>query len=413
VSLFAGLACRECGALAPPGPVHVCERCFGALDVSYDYAAIGGRLTRAAIEARPPSMWRYAELLPLDGPPLVGRATGMTPLVRADRLAARLGAGELWIKNEGVCHPTLSFKDRLVAVAVTRARELGLGAVACASTGNLANATAAAAAAAGLPCVVLVPDDVEPAKLVATSVYGAHLVPVRGTYDEVNRLASEIADRHPWGFVNVNLRPYYGEGGKTVGYEIAEQLGWRQPADVVVPMAGGSLLTMIAKGLGELQALGLATGGMARMHGTQAAGCAPIAAMVIEGREDVVPVAEPRTIARSIAVGDPGDAHYARQSILASGGFAAAPDDQEIVAAVRLLAETEGIFAETGAATAVAGLARLLAQGKIAGDGPVVVCITGQGLKTWEPLAAPLPAPIEPRLAAFQRLLAGPLRALV
>jgi threonine synthase len=413
--LVLGMVCRECGALGPGRASHVCEECFGPLDIRYDYPAIGARLTRALIESRPASMWRYAELLPLDGPPTVGLATGMTPLVRADRLAARLGVGELWIKNEAVSHPTLSFKDRVVAVALSKARELGISVVACASTGNLANATAALAAAAGMPCLVLMPDDIEPAKVMATSVYGAQVVAVRGTYDDVNRLCSEISDRHGWGFVNVNLRPYYGEGSKSVGYEIAEQLGWRLPAHVVVPMAGGSLLTKVAKGFAELSDLGLVARGRARLHGAQPAGCAPIAAMVIEGRDTLIPVARPRTIARSLAVGDPGDGHYARQAIVESGGYAAAPDDEEIVAAVRLLAETEGIFAEPGAAVSVAALRRLVAQGRIDGEGPVVACITGQGLKTADALVGRLPAPsvIEPRLAAFEGLLAGALRGLV
>jgi threonine synthase len=383
--------------------------------VEYDYPAIAARLTRAVVERRAPTMWRYAELLPLAGPPTVGLATGMTPLVRAERLAARLGMGELWIKNEGVCHPTLSFKDRVVAVAISRARELGLAVVGCASTGNLANATAALAAQAGLPCVVVIPDDVEPAKVLATSVYGARVVAVRGTYDDVNRLCSEIADRHGWGFVNINLRPYYGEGSKSVGYEIAEQLGWRVPADVVVPMAGGSLVTKIARAFGELQELGLVPPGRTRVHGAQAAGCAPIASMITEGRDSFTPVAHPRTIARSLAVGDPGDGHYARQAICGSGGFAAAPDDEEILAAVHLLAQSEGIFAETGAAVALAALCRLLAQGKVPPEGPVVVCITGQGLKTADALSGRLPPPaaIEPRLAAFEQLLAGAWRGLV
>jgi threonine synthase len=413
--LVQGLACRECGALVPAGPVHVCELCFGPLDIRYDQAEIGRRLTRAVIESRPPTMWRYAELLPLDGPPLVGLATGMTPLVRAERLGARLGIAELWIKNEAVCHPTLSFKDRVVAVALAKARELGISVAACASTGNLANATAALAAAAGMKCLVVVPADIEPARVLATSVYGAQVVAVRGTYDDANRLCSEIADRHGWAVVNINLRPYYGEGSKTLGYEIAEQLGWRLPGDVVVPMAGGSLLTKIDKAFGELQALGLVPRGAPRLHGAQPAGCAPIASMIIEGRSTVVPVQRPRTIARALAVGDPGDGHYAGESIRGSGGFAAAPDDEAILQAVRLLAESEGIFADTGAAVAVAALPALLAAGKLAGDGPVVVCITGQGLKTADALAAALPpaAVIEPRLAAFEAHLAGARGGLV
>jgi threonine synthase len=407
-----GLVCRECGAQAPEGPTHVCEDCFGPLDVAYDWTAV--RLSRAMIEARPPSLWRYAELLPLDsvaGAP--GQATGMTPLLRAERLGARLGVADLWIKNEAACHPTLSFKDRVVAVALARARALGMKVVACASTGNLASAVAAGAAATGIPCVVLMPADVEPAKVLATSVYGAQVVVVGGTYDEANRLCAEAADRYGWGVVNGNLRPYYCEGAKTVGHEIAEQLGWRLPGDVVVPMASGALLTQVGRGLAELQALGLVPAGAARLHGAQPAGCAPIAAAVIEGREDVRPVRAPRTVARSLAVGDPGDGVYARQAILGSGGFAAAPDDEEILAAVRLLAETEGVFAEPGAAVAVAALPRLLSQGKLGGRGPVVACITGHGLKTPDALGLPRLRPVEPRLAALERHLTAAAPGLV
>src|ERR1700690_3087617 len=252
-----GLRCRECGNRYDKAPIHVCEFCFGPLEVAYDYAAIGKALTRAVIESRPPSMWRYAELLPLDGPPAVGQATGMTPLVRARRLAKRLGLPEVWVKNDAVSHPSLSFKDRVGSVAVSKALEFGIGTIACASTGNLANATAAQAAAAGLPAVVLIPFDLEPAKILGTSIYGARVVGVKGTYDDVNRICSEIAGKYGWGFVNVNPRPFYAEGSKSYAYEIAEQLGWRLPAHVVVPMAGGSLVTKVGKAFGELEKLGL------------------------------------------------------------------------------------------------------------------------------------------------------------
>ena len=256
-SYVEGLRCRECGTAYDKAPIHVCEICFGPLEVAYDYARIGKVLTRAAIESRPASMWRYAELLPLDGPPAVGQQSGMTPLVRADRLAKRLGLKEVWVKNDAVSYPTLSFKDRVVSVAVSKAIEFGIGTIACASTGNLANATAAQAAAAGLPAVVLVPYDLEPAKILGTSIYGARVVGVKGTYDDVNRLCSEIAGKYGWGFVNVNLRPFYAEGSKSYAYEIAEQLGWRLPAHVVVPMAGGSLVTKVGKAFGEFEKLGL------------------------------------------------------------------------------------------------------------------------------------------------------------
>jgi threonine synthase len=409
-SLVLGLACAECGSLYPVQASHVCEECFGALELRYDQAAIRRLVTRKVIEARPPTMWRYAELLPLDGPPTVGLQTGMTPLIKADRLARALGVDEVWVKNDAVSHPSLSFKDRVVAVALSKARELGIEVVACASTGNLANATAALAASAGLTCVVLIPHDLEPAKVIGTSVYGARVIGVKGTYDEVNRLCSEIADKYGWGFVNVNLRPFYGEGSKTVGYEIAEQLGWRAPAHVVVPMAGGSLLTKVHKAFKELEGLGLIELARAQMHGAQAAGCAPIAQMIIEGRDEIRPVKEPKTIAKSLAIGDPADAHLARATILGSGGFAAAPDDDEIIAGMRLLAETEGVFAETAGGVTVAAAQRLIAQEKIRPhDGPLVLVITGQGMKTQDPLVPVLPPPalIGPRLAEFDGLLAG------
>ena len=404
-----GMICRECGSPAPIRAAHVCEECFGPLDIKYDRAAIARELTRAVIEARPRSMWRYAELLPLAGPTTVGLHTGMTPLVRADRLARVLGVAELWVKNEAVSHPSLSFKDRVVAVALSKARELGITTVACASTGNLANATAALAAAAGMTAVIFIPDDLEAAKVLATSVYGAQVIAVRGSYDDVNRLSSEIADRQGWGFVNINLRPFYGEGSKTVGYEIAEQLGWRLPAHVVVPMAGGSLLHKIDEAFTDFAAMGLASGARPRMHGAQAAGCAPIARMVIDGSDELRPIKEPRTIAKSLAIGNPADASYARAAILGSGGFAAAPDDAEIVAGMRLLAESEGIFGETAGGVVVEALRHLRAGGQVgADDGPVVLVLTGQGLKTQDPLQAVLPPPavIAPRLAEFDALWA-------
>jgi threonine synthase len=405
------LRCRECGKEYPKAAVHVCEFCFGPLEVAYDYPAIGKVLTRALIESRPHTMWRYAELLPLDGPPAVGLDTGMTPLVRADRLAERLGVKELWVKNDAVCHPTLSFKDRVVSVAVSKAIELGIGTIACASTGNLANATAAQAAAAGLPAVILIPHDLEPAKVLGTSIYGARVVAVKGTYDDVNRLCSEIAGKYGWGFVNVNLRPFYAEGSKSYGYEVAEQLGWRTPAHMVVPMAGGSLVTKIGKAFGELEKLGLLAGGAGarrtHIHGAQAAGCAPIVDMVLENREHVVPVKTPTSIAKSLAIGNPADGFYARQTIIGSGGFGAKPDDDQIVAAMRLLAETEGIFAETAGGVTLGATIRLIEEGRIGkDDGPIVVSITGNGMKTQDPLVGKLPAPelIGPRLGDFDQL---------
>jgi threonine synthase len=411
-----GLSCRECGNTYPKAPVHVCEYCFGPLEITYDYQAIAKVLTKATIESRPHSMWRYAELLPLDGPPTVGLQTGMTPLFRADRLAKRLGVNEVWIKNDAVSHPTLSFKDRVVSVAVSKAREFKLPIVACASTGNLANATAAQAASAGIPCVVLIPHDLEPAKVLGTSVYGARVVAVKGTYDDVNRLCSEIAGKYGWGFVNVNLRPFYAEGSKSYGYEIAEQLGWRLPSNVVVPMAGGSLITKIGKAFHELTKLGFVPERQVKIHGAQPEGCAPIASMVIEGRDTVRPVKQPNTIAKSLAIGNPADAFYARGTMINSGGFAGTPNDDEIVDSIRLLAETEGVFTETAGGVTLGATRRLIAQGKIGkDDGPLIVCITGQGLKTQDPLVEKLPRPelIGPRLSDFDGLLGGPLRSLL
>jgi threonine synthase len=404
-----GLRCRECGNSYDKAPIHVCEFCFGPLEVAYDYAAIGKVLTHAVIESRPPSMWRYAELLPLDGPPAVGQATGMTPLLRAERLAKRLGLKEVWVKNDAVSYPTLSFKDRVVSVAVSKALEFGLGTIACASTGNLANATAAQAAAAGLPAVILIPFDLEPAKVLGTSIYGARVVGVKGTYDDVNRLCSEIAGKYGWGFVNVNLRPFYAEGSKSYAYEIAEQLGWKLPAHVVVPMAGGSLVTKVGKAFGELEKLGLVATAAKKpvIHGAQAAGCAPIVDMVLENRDQVRPVKTPTSIAKSLAIGNPADGYYARQTIIGSGGWAAKPDDDEIVDAMRMLAETEGIFTETAGGVTLGAAIRLIKDGRIGkDDGPVIICVTGNGMKTQDPLVGKLPVPalIGPRLNDFDEL---------
>jgi len=410
-SYVEGLRCRECNQTYDKAPIHVCEMCFGPLEVAYDYARIGKVLTRAAIEARPASMWRYAELLPLDGPPAVGQQSGMTPLVRADRLAKRLGLKEVWVKNDAVSYPTLSFKDRVVSVAVSKALEFGIGTIACASTGNLANATAAQAAAAGLPAVVLVPYDLEPAKILGTSIYGARVVGVKGTYDDVNRLCSEIAGKYGWGFVNVNLRPFYAEGSKSYAYEIAEQLGWRLPAHVVVPMAGGSLVTKVGKAFGEFEKLGLvqAPARKTRIHGAQSDGCAPIIDMVLENRDFVKPVKKPTGIVKSLAIGNPADGFYARQTIIGSGGWAAKPTDDEVVAAMRMLAETEGIFTETAGGATLGATIKLIQGGQIGkDDGPVVICVTGNGMKTQDPLVGRLPEPalIGPRLGDFDDLQA-------
>jgi threonine synthase len=408
MSFVVALSCKECKRQYPKQAVHVCEDCFGPLEVAYDYEAIGKVLTREAVAKRPGNLWRYRELLPLDEPPTVGLNAGFTPLVRAKHLGEALGHSDLWVKNDAVSHPTLSFKDRVVSVALSKARELGFDTVACASTGNLGNSTAAHAAQAGLRCYVLIPHDLEAGKVLGTVVYAPHLVRIDGTYDDVNRLCSEIADRHKWAFVNVNIRPYYAEGSKTYGFEIQEQLGWRAPAHVVVPMASGSLLTKIGRSIKELTQLGLSEArGTTRLHGAQAAGCGPIAEAVLAGREAIRPVKKPSTIAKSLAIGNPADGPYAAQAIRASGGSAAAVSDEEIVDAIKLLAGTEGIFTETAGGVTVATAKRLIAEGKIARDETTVLCITGNGLKTQEPLqgAFHLPPPIAPRLDEFEKVL--------
>jgi threonine synthase len=406
--LVSGLACRECGRAYPVAPAHVCEFCFGPLEVRYDYGRVAATLTREAIARRPPTMWRYRELLPLDDEPTVGRQVGFTPLVPAPRLGRALGLERLYVKNDAVSFPTLSFKDRVVAVAISKSIEFGFDTVACASTGNLANAVAAQAAAAGLACYVFVPADLEPAKVLGTSVLGARVVAIDGVYDEVNRLCSEIAGKYGWAFANINLRPFYAEGSKTMAFEIAEQLGWRAPAHVVVPMAGGSLITKVAKGLKELAALGLIPDADTKVYGAQAAGCAPITMAVKSGSEVFRPT-RPRTIARSLAIGNPADGLYAVQTMRDSGGWGEDASDEEIVEAIALLAETEGIFAETAGGVTVAAARKLAAQGRIAPDEPTVLCVTGNGLKTAEAVAGRVAAParIRPRLADFDGLLAA------
>ena len=388
-----GLVCRECGRGVPQSPIHVCEYCFGPLEVDYDYAAIRAVLTRDRIAGGPP------QHLALPRSPAARRRTpGRSPRGH-DAAGARpeprrrLGLRELYLKNDAVCHPTWSFKDRVVSVAVNKARELGLDTVACASTGNLANSVAAHAAEAGLPAFVFIPVGLEAGKVLGTLVYGPVVFAVEGTYDDVNRLCSELADRHPWAFVNVNLRPYYAEGSKTVGYEIAEQLGWRAPAHVVVPCAGGALLTKIRKAFAELADLGLTDGEPPRMHAAQAAGCGPIVTMIREGADVLVPV-RPRTVAKSLAIGNPADGYYAAEAVRESGGWAAHATDDEIVEAMELLARTEGIFAETAGGVTLAATRKLVAEGRIGRDEPIVVCITGSGLKTVEALEHRLAEPV-------------------
>jgi len=406
-----GLKCRECGRSYPSSPAHVCEFCFGPLEVDYDYAAIRARASRDRIEAGPPSIWRYADFLPVDldadAMPPVGSAVGLTPLVRARNLGEEWGVRELYIKNDGVCHPTCSFKDRVVAMAVAKAIEFGFDTVACASTGNLANSVAAHAAEARLKAYVFIPVDLEQGKVTATLVYNPTLVAVQGTYDEVNRLCSEIADKYRWAFANINLRPYYGEGSKTVGYEIAEQLGWRAPGHVVVPCAGGSLLTKVAKAFAEWRSLGLIPEGRTRVHAAQAAGCGPIVTMIKNDTDVLVPV-RPDTIAKSLAIGNPADGYYAYRAVKESGGYGEHATDEEIIEGMQLLARTEGIFAETAGGVTVAVARKLLEGGHIPRDEPLVLCITGNGLKTPDVLHDRLSvaATIRPSLSVFDRALA-------
>lgn len=373
------LRCVACQAEYEPAPIAICERCLGPLEPVYP----AGRSLpdRAAISRRDPSIWRYAEFLPLEGTPRYSLDTGLTPLVNAPELARRLGVARAWLKNDSVSHPSLSFKDRVVASAINAAHALGLDTVGCASTGNLANAVAAQAARAGLSAWILIPHDLETAKVVGTAVYGPHLVRIRGTYDDVNRLCSQAADRFKWGIVNVNLRSYYGEGSKTVAFEIAEQLDWRLPTAVIAPMAGGSLVTKLRKGFGEFLEAGLVDGRVPRLYGTQAAGCAPIVRLVQERTEVLQPVI-PDTIARSLAIGSPADGVFASRAIHETGGWAASVSDKELSAGIRLLAETTGVFAETAGGVTVAGALALAASGHLRPDDEVVLCITGNGLKT-------------------------------
>lgn len=402
-----GLKCRECGRGYPSAPSHVCEFCFGPVEVDYHYEALKGRVTRESIAAGPPSIWRYRDLLPIEGDVAVGHHVGFTPLICSQNLAHELGVAELYIKNDSVCHPTWSFKDRVVSVAVTKAREFGFDTVACASTGNLANSVAAHAAEGRLKSYIFIPTDLEPGKVVGTLVYQPTLVAVEGTYDEVNRLCSEVADKYRWAFVNINIRPYYSEGSKTYGYEILEQLGWRAPGHIVVPCAGGSLITKIWKALKECETLGLVGRVSTRMHAAQAAGCAPIVTM-IKTNTDVLRPVRPSTIAKSLAIGNPADGYYAYRTVKESRGFGESATDEEIVDAMLLLARTEGIFTETAGGVTVAVTKKLLDTGVIPRNESVVISITGNGLKTPDVLSDRLEAhcTIRPSLSAFDRALA-------
>jgi len=406
VSFVLGLSCRECGRSYAAEALHVCEFCFGPLEVSYDHDAMRATVSRERIESGPPTIWRYADLLPVSPEAPVDLGAGFTPLIRADRLAAELGLGELWVKDD-TRNPTGSFKDRVVSVALTKARELGYKVAACASTGNLANSVAAHAARAGMESVVLIPHDLEAVKILTTAVFGGRLIAVEGSYDDVNRLCAELAGDFPsWAFVNVNIRPYYAEGSKTLAFEVAEQLGWTLPDHVVVPIASGSQLTKIDKGFRELVDLGLVEdSGEVRVSGAQAAGCSPVATAFLEGAEHVRPV-KPHTIAKSLAIGNPADGSYALEAVRRTKGAIESVTDEQIVEGIRLLARTEGIFAETAGGVTIATLAKLAASGVVRRDEKVVVYVTGNGLKTVEALVGHVgpSATIAPTLEAVAAL---------
>ncbi|MCZ6781208.1 MAG: threonine synthase [Nitrospirae bacterium] len=398
------LVCRECGKEYPTLAIHVCEMCFGPLEVKYDYEEIKKTISRRKIEDGPHSMWRYLDLLPVEGTAIVGPHAGFTPMVRARNLGAYLGLDELYLKNDTVNHPTLSFKDRVVAVALTRARELGFETVACASTGNLANSVAAHAAAANMQCYVFIPSDLEAAKVLGNLIYRPTVVEVEGNYDDVNRLCSEIASENSWAFVNINVRPYYAEGSKTLAFETVEQLGWRTPDQVVVPMASGSLLTKIWKGLNELNALGLVGSVQTKINGAQPEGCSPIASAYRDGRDFFRPV-KPKTIAKSLAIGNPADGYYALKATGESRGAMEIVSDDEIVEGIKLLAQTEGVFAETAGGVTVGALRKLVKQGIIRKNDVTVAYITGNGLKTQEAVidAVGRPVRIQPSLLSFEQ----------
>ncbi len=397
------LQCRECARTYPLEPIAACEACWAPLEVVYDYPRLRSSLRREEIASRAPTMWRYRELLPLRREACVGLNTGYTPLIPAPRLAKALGVRELYLKNDSVNHPTLSFKDRVVAVALSKAREFGFDTVGCSSTGNLANAVAAQAAAGGFKTYIFVPADLEPEKILGTEIYGATLVRISGNYDQVNRLCSEVAQKYSWGIVNVNLRSYYSEGSKTFGYEVAEQLDWRLPQNLVVPMAGGSLITKIQKAFHELKTLGWVEPAATKFFGAQATGCSPITTAAKKGTTEITPQ-KPNTIAKSLAIGNPADGFYAVKTILGSGGAGEDVSDEEIIAGIRLLAESEGIFTETAGGVTVSVARKLIAQGRLSPDESIVLAITGNGLKTVAALNGRFGGGqvIRPKLADFE-----------
>ncbi len=401
-----GLKCRECGREYPVEPIYVCEFCFGPLEVAYDYKGIAREINRKKIEKREKNLWRYRELLPIDGEPQVGLDSGFTPLVKAGNLAKVLGVDNLYIKDDTVVHPTLSFKDRVVAIALTKAKEFGFDTVACASTGNLAHSVSAHGARAGFKRFIFIPASLEASKITASLVYEPNLVAVDGNYDDVNRLCSEIANKYRWAFVNINIRPFYAEGSKTLGFEVVEQLGWKAPDNVVVPCASGSLLTKVWKSFKEFREVGIIKELNTKVFAAQATGCSPITAAIKQGIDVIRPV-KPDTIAKSLAIGNPADGYYASQVVKDTGGYGEDVSDQEIIDGIRLLARTEGIFAETAGGVTLASAKKLIEAGRIKRDEVTVICITGNGLKTQEALQGHMTTlhHIKANLASFEEVL--------
>lgn len=406
MSFVKSLKCRECGRTYPKKPIYVCEWCFGPLEVVYDYEKIKKVLTKEKITSREKNLWRYKELLPIDKEPTVGLNSGFTPFFEAQNLAKTLGVRKIFIKDDSVNHPTLSFKDRVVAVALSKAKEFGFKTVACASTGNLANAVASHSRQAGFNCYVFIPSNLEKSKIVSSLIYGANLVAVDGNYDDVNRLCGEIASKYKWAFVNVNLRPYYAEGSKTFGFEIVEQLGWRAPKHIIIPAASGSLLTKIYKAFKEFEQLGFIKKPNTKFHIAQAEGCSPIVTALKE-KSDIIKPVKPNTIAKSLAIGNPADGFYAQDIVKKTGGFGEVATDEEIVEGIKLLAETEGIFTETAGGVTVAVCKKLIESKKIPKNEEIIISITGNGLKTQEAVQDKIKKPIKikPNIKEFEKIL--------
>jgi len=405
MSYVLGLKCKECGHRVGIKPLHVCEQCFGPYEVEYDYAAMKGKVTRESIQKGGKNLWRYKDLLPVDKP-VTGHHSGFTPFKKADRLGKLLGCKNLWIKDDSCNYPTYSYKERVVSVSISKAVEFGFDTVGCASTGNLANSTAAHAAQAGLRCFVMIPHDLEQGKVLGSLIFGPTMVRIRGTYDDVNRLCTEIADKYGWAIVNVNLRPYYTEGAKTYGFEIAEQFGWQLPQHTIVPTAGGTILPKIHKAYQELITLGLVEDNKPKIYSAQAAGCNPVVKAIQKG-VDIIEPQKPNTIAKSIAIGNPADGYYAYKVVTESGGWGESATDPEIVAAIQLLAKTEGIWTEPAGGTTLAATIKLIESGRIPKDDSIVVSITGNGLKTLEAVANELPYPtvIDAKMSEFDKLI--------